>query len=105
MNNATLKAFFDKYGDRICWIGLNNGYRIYIGYKSSHIKSVNDIKLETVSGTDFYALPQIPEALKDPEITNQPPVYTTYHLTELIETFCIMEEDYKGTRLDPYFLQ
>lgn len=104
MTNEAFQSMIDEYGDRIFYINLNNEYKMYIGYESSHIISVKDLKLKNIGGVDMFGVPNVPPDAKLRNLSkknNNEPVYYTWHCTEYIETIGVMEEKYNDYRPDP----
>lgn len=102
LTNAEVQSMIAEYGERICYIQFNNNYRIHIGYRGGHIKSVHDIAFKTVGSTDMIGFPHIGPGKKHMDATE--PVYYSWRLTELIEDIIVMEEKYIDDRIDPFVL-
>lgn len=93
--NASVKAMFDQFGDRICGIGLNNGKYIHIGYNGTYALQLEDIEFVTIGGVDMLLLHRV-------DATRQDPVeYEAYVTTEFIESVNVMSEGYENYRIDP----
>lgn len=99
MTNTALQAMIDEFGDHICIIVFDNDNKIFIGYKSSPIKSVSDLKLETKGGIDFIGVPFIPN---DPKLVRLGVTGTVWHPTDCIQAVMTMDEGYEDYRLDPF---
>lgn len=96
--NAAVQATFNKYGDRICFIGLNNGKRIFIGYNTKESVKLKDISFETISGVDVIKITHR-SSKQDTYIE-----WENFITTEFIESIEIMKEDYVDYRIDPFLL-
>lgn len=96
--NAGIKGMFDKYGDRINSISLNNGKHLFIGYKSS--PRLSDISFETIGGTDVMVIKQKDISHGFPAIE-----FETVLTTEFIEAINILSEKDIDKRLDPLMLR
>ena len=98
MTNVALKAMIDELGERICIIALDNNVKIYIGYPSSTVKSVNEIQLKTFGDTDMIG---IPKAINNPKLVREGVCSTTWHPTACIQIIATMDEGFEKYRLDP----
>ncbi len=97
--NTSVQAMFDKYGDRICGISLNNGKYVSIGYRGENTLQLSDISFETVSGVDMMVLHRT-------DASRQTPVsYDAYITTEFIEAINVMSEKDKDYRIDLKLVQ
>lgn len=96
--NAALQKVIDTYGERICYIGLNNGKRIFIGYNMKEGVRLKDISLETIGGIDVMKIHH--------RSTKQSDYYEwdNFMTTEFIESIEIMGEEYEDLRIDPLLL-
>lgn len=97
--NASIQAMFDKFGDRICGIGLNNGKYISIGYRGDVALQLSDISFETCGGVDMMVLNRTDIS------RNKPVKYQAYITTEFIESVNIMTEEFKDYRIDLKLVQ
>lgn len=92
--NASIQAMFEKFGDRICGIGLNNGKYVNIGYEGKYSLQLKDIDFETIGGVDMMVLHRT-------DNTRQFPItYDAYLTTEFIESVNVMSEEHKDYRID-----
>ena len=98
MTNNALQAMFDEIGDRICIIIFDNNSKVYIGYPSSTIKSVNDIELRTFGDTDMIG---IPKKIQDPKLERCGATATSWHVTACIQMIATIDEGFERYRLDP----
>ncbi len=96
--NAAVKATFDKYGERVCFIGLNNGKRIFIGYNVEEGVKLKDISFETIGGVDVMKISHR-SSKQQPYIE-----WENFITTEFIESIEIMKEEYADYRIDPLIL-
>lgn len=96
--NAAVKATFDKYGERICYIGLNNGKRIFIGYNTKESVKLKDIAFETIGGVDVMKITH--RSSKQTEYIE----WENFITTEFIESIEIMKKEYADYRIDPFLL-
>lgn len=97
--NAAVKAMFSKYGDRICFISLNNGKGIFIGYDIKESVQLKDISFETISGVDVIKIAH--RSSKQ----NTYIEWENFITTEFIEAIEVMKEDYGDYRVDPLLLK
>lgn len=97
--NAAVQAIFKKYGDRVCYIGLNNGKAIFVGYNVKEGVKIKDISFETINGVDIMKISH--------KSSKQDPYYEweNFITTEFIESIEIMKEDYVDYRIDPLLLK
>ena len=93
MNNTTLKAFIDEYGDRICAFFIDNEHKILFGYPGT--PKISDIKLINVGGIDMYEIPY--------EGKSQRPIikYSGIYITEYIQHFIVTSPEDADYRVDP----
>ena len=98
MTNEAMQALIAELGERICIIMFDNNSKVYIGYPSSTLKSVNDIKFKTFGGVDMIG---IPKAVNDPKIGRLGATTTTWHITECIQSIATMDEGFEKYRVDP----
>lgn len=97
--NAGVKQMFDTYGDRICYISLNNGKGMFIGYRMQDGVQLKDIRLETIGGNDVMIV-------KHRSNKQQPYIeWEDFITTEFIENIEVMGEAYKDYRVDPLLLK
>lgn len=96
--NAALQAAFNKFGERICYIALNNGKRIFIGYNVKESVRLKDITLESIGGVDVMKIHH--RSSKQSEYYE----WDNYMTTEFIESVEVMGEDYEDLRIDPFLL-
>jgi len=96
--NEGVKEMFDKYGDRINSISLNNGKHLFIGYQSS--PQLSDISFDTIGGADCMII-------KHKDISHGYPAieFETFLTTEFIETINVLSEKDKDKRIDPITLR
>ena len=98
MNNQALQAMIDEFGEGLCIIVFDNDSKVYIGYESSTMKSVKDLKLRTIGGVDFVG---IPKQSSNPKLQRAGVTSTTWHPTECIQGVCTLDEGFEKFRLDP----
>lgn len=98
MNNQALQAMIDEFGERICIIVFDNESKVYIGYDSSTMKSVNDLKLRSIGGVDMVG---IPKESSNPKLRREGVTSTSWHPTECIQCVCTLDEGFELYRLDP----
>ena len=101
MTNATIKAFLDEFGDRVCGIYYDNNSMTYINYKDSPKRS--DIKLETKGGTDFIVVHFKRRAYGHPDENGQDAMieYDIWHPTECVQMIVVMDENSVKYGIDP----
>ena len=92
MTNAALQAMIDELGDRICIIVFDNNSKVYIGYPSSPIKSVTELKLKTFGDTDMVGIPKK---------SNGGLTSTSWHATECIQVIASIDEGFENYLIDP----
>ena len=98
MTNAAMQALIAELGERICIIIFDNNTKVYIGYPSSTLKSVNEIKFKTFGGVDMIG---IPKAVNNPKISRMGVTTTTWHTTESIQAIATLDEGFDMYRIDP----
>ena len=98
MNNKALQALIDEFGERICIIVFDNESKVYIGYESSTMKSVNDLQLRTIGGVDMVG---IPKHSANPKLQRAGVTSTSWHPTECIQCVCTLDEGFENYRIDP----
>ena len=98
MTNAAMQAMIAELGERICVIIFDNNSKTYIGYPSSTIKSVNELKFKTFGGVDMIG---IPKTVNNPKIQRLGVTTTTWHATECIQAVATMDEGFEKYRIDP----
>lgn len=96
--NAGVKEMFNKYKERVCVIGLNNGKRMFIGYNGSNSTQLSDISFETIGGCDVMAVKMVDKS------SGRDVKYTTYITTEFIEFISVMSEEDVDYRIDPLLM-
>lgn len=97
MTNAGMQELFNKYGNRICSISLNNNKVLLLDYKGS--AKIDDITFETIGGCDMMIVKRV-------DITHGKELKFTDHIvTEFIENVIIMDEGYEDYRVDPLILK
>lgn len=101
MNNEGLQALIDEYGNRINIIIFDNDNKIFIGYKSSPIKDISELKLETKGGVDFVGVPLIP---KDPKLQRKGMTGMAWHPTECVQSVITVDEGFEDYLWDPFDL-
>ena len=101
MNNESLQAFIDEFGDRMCIIIFDNNTKVFIGYKSSPAKSVSDLQLVNKGGVDFVGVPGIPN---DPKLARKGVTYTVWRPTEIIQGIVTLDEGFDNYLVDPWDL-
>lgn len=98
MTNEALQALIDELGERICIIAFDNNVKVYIGYKSSTIQSVNEIQLKTYGGVDMVG---IPKKSANPQLDRMGVTTTIWHPTECIQMIATLDEGCEKFRIDP----
>ena len=98
MTNQALQAMIDELGDRICIIVFDNDVKVYIGYPSSTLKSVSEIKLQTFGGVDMIG---IPKKIGNPVLAREGVTTTTWHPTECVQMIATLDAGYEKYRIDP----
>ena len=101
MNNEALQAMFDEFGDRISCIIFDNKVPIFIGYPSSPIQHVSELKLKTIGGVDFVGVPVRP---KDPKAIRDGAMFEAWHPTNFIQIIYAADENHPDYRMDPFGL-
>ena len=93
MDNATLKALIDEYGDRICAFFIDNEHKILFNYPNS--PKISEVELLTIGGLDFYKIPYVG--------SSQRPVvkFAGLYRTDCIQHLIFMEPEYADYRVDP----
>ena len=98
MTNDAMKALIAELGDRICIIVFDNNSKVYIGYPSSTLQTVNDIKFANYGGVDMIG---IPKRVNDPKAARLGVTSTTWHATECIQAVATIDEGCERYRIDP----
>ena len=98
MTNEALQALIDEFGDRICILIFDNGCRVYIGYDSSPLKSVNDLELKTIGGIDMVG---IVKNLSNPKLSRQGAKCMHWHPTVSLQNVIVIDEGFEKYRVDP----
>lgn len=98
MTNAAMQAMINELGERICIIVFDNNSKVYIGYPSSTIQSVNELKFANYGGVDMIG---IPKNVSDPKIARIGVTSTTWHTTACIQAIATLDEGYEKYRIDP----
>ena len=98
MTNEAVQALIAELGERICIIVFDNNSKVYIGYPSSTLKSVSELKFKTFGGVDMIG---IPKAVNNPQISRLGVTTTTWHATECIQAIATMDEGFEIYRIDP----
>lgn len=96
--NDALQKMITAYGDRIFCIVFDNAFKIFIGYDSSEVKSVNDLTFSTEHGIDLIGVKSLSSLPSD---RAKGVSFTTYHATALIQHVCVMDEGFEDYRIDP----
>lgn len=99
MNNEGLQALIDEFGNRINIIFFDNNIKVYIGYQSSPIKDISELKLVQKGGVDFVGVPIIPG---NPQLQRAGVTGMIWHPTECIQSVMTIDEGYEKYLLDPY---
>ena len=97
--NAAVEQMFQKYGDRICSISLNNGKYLLIGYRGKGQVQMSDISFETIGGIDVMAIKHVDFS------SGRDVNFTSYITTAFIEGIDVMDEKDKDYRIDPLRLK
>lgn len=98
MKNSDLQAMIDELGERICILVFDNNVKIYIGYPSSSIKSVNELILKTYGSTDMVG---VPKKLGNPKLARLGVTSTSWHPTEFLQEVITLDEGFDMYRIDP----
>ncbi len=98
MTNTALQGMINEFGERICMLILDNDIRIYIGYPSSPLKSVNDIQFRTINNIDFIGVPK--KSSKPADIKNGVSA-TIWHDTSIVQGVGVMDAGCGDYRIDP----
>lgn len=98
MTNAALQAMIDELGERICILIFDNNVKVYIGYPSSTIKSINEIQLRTFGDTDMVG---IPKKIGNPELDRLGVTTTMWHPTECLQVIATLDDGWDMYRIDP----
>lgn len=98
MTNSAMRAIIEEFGDRICMIIFDNNVKVYIGYPSSTLKNVNEIKFASFDGVDMIG---IPKAIGDPKAERIGVTSTIWHPTGCIQMIATVDEGYEKFRIDP----
>lgn len=96
--NAAVQEMFNKYGDRICVISLNNGKKMYIDYNLKEGVRRSDISFETVGGVDVMKVTH--RSSKQTDYIE----WENFITTEFIEEIGVMKEGYEDYRVDPLLM-
>lgn len=99
MDNVSLQAIIDEYGDRLCAIQLDNTHTIWIGYRSENSVSLNQIELTTKGNADVFIV-HYKRFMGDRVIE-----YSTLFPTECIQGIVTMDDGYEKWRVDPISLK
>lgn len=98
MTNEAVQAFVAEFGNRICILIFDNGYRVYIGYDSSGIKSVDELLFQTFGGVDMIG---IVKKLNDPVLTRKGAKCVMWHATACLQDIAVIDEGFANYRIDP----
>jgi len=98
MTNEALQAMIDEFGERISIIIFDNNFKVYIGYPSSTIKSVNEIQFKKFGDTDMIG---IPKKCSNPKMDRMGVSTTIWHPTECIQYIATLDEGFENFRIDP----
>lgn len=97
--NAALQQMINKNKERICYISLNNGKGLFIGYPGKYDIQMDDISLEVIGGIDTVKVHHKKNTMgKEIE-------WDSYFTTEFIEAIDVMTEEFGDYRIDPYVLK
>ena len=97
-DNTSLRAFFDEFGKRISAIVFDNKSIIYIGHKSSPVKTVDELELVTIGGVDLIGIPVTPT---NPYSRESGAMFKYYHPTSFIQCICTVDADHEDYLVDP----
>lgn len=97
-SNAAVQKMIDDYGDRIFCIMWDNGFKLFIGYPSSEVKSVSELVLTDIAGTEVIG---VPAKSSLPTDRKNGVSFTSYHSTDLIQHIAVMDEGFEDFRIDP----
>ena len=100
-DRTALEAFFNKFGARISCIIMDNNNKIFIGYPSSTVNTVDDLSIETIGGIDLLAVPKDPS---DPKARADGVQFTIYHPLDCIQAIVVSDEDHPNNLVDPFDL-
>jgi hypothetical protein len=98
MTNDALRAMISELGERISIIIFDNNFKVYIGYPSSGIKSVNEIQFKTFGDFDMIG---IPRKTSNPKMNREGVTITDWHPTECIQLVATLDEGFENYRIDP----
>lgn len=101
MDNESLQAMIDEFGDRICYIMFQDRFMLFIGYKSSPLKHASDLQLRTFNGIDMVG---VPKPAMNPADREKGVAGVHWHRTGAIDMVGVMDEGCEKYRLDPYEL-
>ena len=94
MTKADVQAYFDKYGDRIFLICINNQVYISVGYSHNRCLNISDITFETIGDEDFLV---VPYTVRDGGTEMK---YSVHYKLNEIQYFGVMDEGYDQYRPD-----
>lgn len=98
MTNVAMQAMIAELGERICIIIFDNNSKVYIGYPSSTIKSVNELKFKTFGDVDMIGIPKVSN---NPKLNRENVTSTSWHVTACIQSVATLDEGFEKYRLDP----
>ena len=93
--NKALKAFVEKYKNRISAIHLNNNKVLMIDYPGKYTTKLSDISFETFEGIDLMVVDHIDNS------SGREVHFKTYTTTEFIEGIDVLYEADQEYRIDP----
>ena len=111
MTNADFQAMIAEFGDRICYVALNNNKRIYFGYPSTPpnnkseqncVVNVGDLQFKTFGASDFFGIPRKDYSFPNARVPFIP--FISWVKTEFIEQVVVVNEEYVDYRISPYVL-
>ena len=98
MTNSAMQELITELGERICVIIFDNNSKVYIGYPSSTLKSVTELKFANYGGVDMIGIPKV---VNNPKIARLGVSTTVWHPTACIQGIATMDEGFEKYRIDP----
>ena len=106
MTNQGLQALIDEFGERIRFIALDNGKKIYLNYErgvggvSDRVIRVSDLVLKSFGGVDMFGYKRT-----EKHFGNGPTVeFMAWNVTQFIQQVIIVEENSEMYNPDPLSL-
>ena len=103
MTNKGLQALIDEFGERIRFIALDNGKKIYLNYERGLSEApikVSDLVLKSFGGVDMFGYKRVENHFgKSPNVE-----FMAWNVTQFIQQVLIVEENSEMYNPDPLSL-